>query len=245
MLVLLACLHLHYFQQLLLLVDLLTVLLQLFLLFLDALLKLYVLVAEALHHVLVAAQLLEGFLHTQHHLGPQSLGLQVQLPHLFGLLEALLVEVDVAGHFFDALLVRNRQDLLRVEVPMQMLQLGSQFVAMVPLSLKLESFLEQRSLELSLFPPFLRVQIIDRLHQPLHFSLMLFNLLLMQFLQPGHASLNLGELALTFRTLGPLLVEFELKIGQPDGVLFVGHLASGPEGVDLVILECEDEYCLL
>lgn len=95
-------------QHFFLLVDLLGVLLEFLLFLLDALLELNVLIVEALHDVFVAGELLEGILHAQHYFRPQFLCLQVQLLHLFGFLEVLLVEIDVAGQFFDALLLGNR-----------------------------------------------------------------------------------------------------------------------------------------
>lgn len=121
---LLACLYLDNLQQFFLLVYLFGMLLEFFFFLLDALLQLDVLIAETLHNVFVAAEFLEGFLHAQHYLGSQSLGLQVQLLHFLLLLEVLLVELDVAGHFFDALLLCNRQDLLWIEMTMQLLELG-------------------------------------------------------------------------------------------------------------------------
>lgn len=121
---LLTGLYLHNLQQFFLLVYLFGMLLEFFFFLLDALLKLDVLIAEAFHNVFVTAEFLEGFLHAQHHLSSQSLCLQVQLLHLFFFLEVLMVEIYVAGHFFDALLLCNCQDLLRIEMTMQLLELG-------------------------------------------------------------------------------------------------------------------------
>lgn len=75
----------------------------------------------------------------------------------------LLIEIYVAGHLFDALLVRNCQDLFWIEMAMKLLELGGQFVAVLAFSLKFQFFLKQRCLELSLFPSFLCMQIIDSL----------------------------------------------------------------------------------
>lgn len=74
---------------------------------------------------------------------------------------------------------------------------------------------------------------------------MLPHLLLMQLLQSPHTLLDLGELPLAFRTFGPLLIEFELKIRDLSAVLFIGHPEAGPEGLDLIIFEGEYEQCFL
>lgn len=74
---------------------------------------------------------------------------------------------------------------------------------------------------------------------------MLLHLLLVQLLQPPHALLDLGHLPLTLHTFYPLLIEFELKIGDPHGVLLLGHPEAGGEGAYFVVFEGEDEECFL